>query len=307
MLDSIGDLERITPNIGHSFRVLRWSDNLREVDLLLDTGDARRISGVGDRWHYHSEMELIVFTGGEGTFYAGDYIGPLITGTAALLGENLPHHWNVRGSCAGLLVQWSFPPEHAFWGFPETLPLTGLFKRSRQGICYGGRTAAAVTSGLQEMARASRPLDQLYLFLRLLSLLASAPGPEQTLLSRHLISLSARSNYQQRISEAVRYLLANFRNEMRLDEVLRITRMRKRTFSRQFKRHLGRTFSEFVTHLRLQAASRELVETDRSVLEIACSCGFTDISFFNRIFRRILRCSPSKYRTRKRHRPKHPV
>jgi AraC-like DNA-binding protein len=293
----LGQLERIPPVAAGSFRLLRWSDNLREVESVLDANHAKPISGVGDRWHYHVEMELTVFTKGEGAFFVGDHIGPLAAGEVVLLGENLPHHWNVRGPCAGLSAQWNFPPEHAFWGLSETLSLAGTFEKAAHGIRYGGRTAAAVISGMQEMAR-SGGLDRFGLWLRLLSLLERAPGSEQTLLSRRPFSLPTDSARQQAMSEAMRYLLAHFRSTIRLDEVLRLTGMSKATFARQFKRHSGRTFSEFVARLRLQSACRELVETDRSILEIALSCGFNEVSFFNRLFRRVLSCCPTEYRAR---------
>lgn len=301
-----GKLERITLTAGRSFRVLRWSENLGTVESVLDAGHTERISGQGQHWHYHAEMELTAFTAGEGTFFVGDHIGPFAAGEVVLLGENLPHYWHARGSCAGFSVQWNFPPEHAFWTFPESGPLADLFKKAGHGIRYIGHTATVATTLLQEIALTTG-LDRLSLLLRLFSVVASAPGAEQGLLSLRSFSLPAGSKHRPAISEAVRYLLANYRNEIRLPEVLRLTRMRKATFSRQFKRHSGKTFTQFVSDLRLQSARRELVETDRSILEIAVSCGFSEVSFFNRIFRRRLRCSPSEYRTRERRRGKHPA
>jgi AraC-like DNA-binding protein len=300
----VGRLERIFPANGRTFRLLRWSDNLREVESILDASHAERIPGAGDHWHYHIEMELTIFTRGEGAFFVGDYIGPFAAGEVVLLGESLPHHWNVRGSCAGFSVQWNFPPEHAFWAFPETLPLADLFKKAGHGIHYGGRTAAAVATALKEIADTSG-LDRIGLLLRVLSFLTSVPESDQVLLSHRSFSLPPDSVHRQAISEAMRYLLANFRNEVRLDTILRLTQMSKATFSRQFKGYSGKTFSELLTHLRLQAARRELVETDRSVLEIALGCGFTEVSFFNRIFHRLLRCNPSEYRARERQQPNH--
>ena len=300
----LGKLERITPAAGRSFRVLRWSDNLRDVESLLDASHTERITGKGAHWHHHVEMELTVFTAGGGVFFAGDHIGPFIAGEAVLLGENLPHHWHARGPCAGFSVQWNFPPEHAFWTIPEALPLADIFKRSGHGIRYAGRTATALTAGLRELARTAG-LDRVGLLLRLLSLIASAPASEQTLLSRRSFSLPTDSIHQQAIQEALRYLLANYRNPIRLHDLLGLTHMSKAAFSLQFKKHSGKTFSEVVSQLRLQSACRELVETDRSVLTIALSCGFTESSFFNRVFRRVLRCSPSEYRTRERRRKRH--
>ena len=302
----LGNLERITLAAGRSFRVLRWSENLGKVESLLDASHTERIAGQGQHWHYHIEMEMTAFTAGEGVFFVGDHIGPFVAGQVVLLGENLPHYWHTRRSCAGFSVQWNFPPEHAFWTFPESAPLAGLFKRAGHGIRYTGRAAAAITAILRQIALATG-LERLSLLLRLFSLMADAPESEQALLSLGSFSLPADSKYQHAISEAVRYLLANYRNEIRLEEVLRLTRMRKATFSRQFKRHAGKTFSEFVSDLRLQSARRELAETDRSVLEIAVSCGFSEVSFFNRIFRRTLHCSPSEYRTQERRREMRPT
>ena len=298
-----GRLERISPATGRSSRLLQWSDNLREVESVLDAGRAEVITGFGDYWHYHVEMELTAFTHGEGAFFVGDYIGPFAAGEVFLIGENLPHHWNVRGPCAGLSAQWDFPPEHAFWALPETLSVVSLFQRAGHGIRYGGRTAAAVTAGLREIAGGSG-LDRLGLLLRLLSLLADAPAAEQALLSRRQFALGTDSAHQEAISEAIRYLLGNFRHEIRLEELLRLTGMSKATFARQFRQHSGRTFTEFVARLRLQAACRELVETDRTILEIALSCGFNEVSFFNRLFRRVMSCCPTEYRARGRQQPK---
>lgn len=44
----------------------------------------------------------------------------------------------------------------------------------------------------------------------------------------------------------IRWLIANFRSEVRLDDVLRLSGLRRATFARQFKRHSGRTLSGFL-------------------------------------------------------------
>ncbi|MEN3940292.1 AraC family transcriptional regulator [Prosthecobacter sp. SYSU 5D2] len=287
--------EQIQIPSGHSFRVLRWSRSLREVECVLGPDMAERVTGEGTHWHFHVEMELTLFTSGEGTRFVGDHIGAFAPGDLVLLGERLPHYWHTRQASSGISVQWYFPLGHAFWSFPETAALAEVFRQAGQGLHLRGQTAEAISGWLQEMTQADG-LQQLALLLRILSSIRQASAAEHRPLSGRSFALAAESHYQQAIAKAVRHLVAHYREEVRLEEVLKLTHLSRPTFARQFKKHSGRTMSEFLNHLRLQAACRELVESDRSVLEIALRCGFTQVSFFNRLFRRVMKCSPTDYR-----------
>jgi transcriptional regulator GlxA family with amidase domain len=55
-----------------------------------------------------------------------------------------------------------------------------------------------------------------------------------------------------------------------------------------------------VNELRLQAARRELRDSERSVLDIALACGFRQVTFFNRLFKREMGCTPVEYRKKQR-------
>lgn len=291
--------EKIEIPSGHSFRVLRWSRTLREVECVVAPGKLEKLTGEGTRWHFHTEMELTLFREGQGTRFVGDHIGAFEAGDLVLLGSKLPHYWHTRGHSGGLSVQWHFPEGHPFWAFPETLPLRGIFERAGHGLRLSGLTAARVGALMNEMVSV-HGVEQLSLLLRVLAMIDAAPEKERARLSARSFALAAESHYQQAISKAVRHLIASFREQVRLEDVLILTGMSRPTFARQFKKHSGKTLSEFLNHLRLQAACRELVESDRSVLEIALGSGFTQVSFFNRLFRRLQKCSPTDYRARRR-------
>ena len=280
---------------GHSFRVLRWSRSLRDVECVVAPGKVEKITGEGTRWHFHVEMELTLFTEGSGTRFVGDHIGSFEGGDLVLLGSKLPHYWHTRGNSGGISVQWHFPEGHPFWAFPENLPLLELFERAGRGLRLSGAPATRIAALLRDMMQA-QGVEQLSLLLRTLALIATVPEADRTFLSVRSFALAAESHYQQAISKAMRHLIAHFREEVRLEDVLALTGLSRPTFARQFKKHSGRTFSEFLNRLRLQAACRELLESGRSVLEIAMGCGFTQVSFFNRLFRRLQKCSPTEYR-----------
>ncbi|MBV6500535.1 MAG: HTH-type transcriptional activator RhaS [Prosthecobacter sp.] len=291
--------EKIQMPGGHSFRVLRWSRTLREVECLLAPGRAEKLTGEGTHWHFHTEMELTLFREGQGTRFVGDHIGAFEAGDLVLLGSKLPHYWHTRAHSSGLSVQWHFPEGHPFWAFPESLPIRTLFEQSGHGLRLSGLTAARVATLMQEMTTA-QGVEQLALLLRVLAVIHTAPARERVRLSARSFALAAESHYQQAIARALRHVIARFREPVRLEEVLAVSGLSRPTFARQFKKHAGRTLSEFLNHLRLQAACRELVESDRGVLEIALGCGFTQVSFFNRLFRRLQKCSPTEYRARRR-------
>ena len=291
--------EKVELPEGRSFRVLRWSRSPSDVECLIAPGRAVGVQGEGNRWHFHPEIELTLFQAGEGTRFIGDHIGAFGRGDLILLGERLPHHWHTRGPSSGLSVQWHFPESHPVWAFPEHLEFRELFRRAERGLRLEGRTAAEVTGLMQEIAR-SQGAMQLALLLRLLALLASARSEELQPLSSRSFTLSAASQYQLAISRSVQHLVANFRKEVRLADLLRISGLSRPTFARQFKQHSGHSFSAFVNQLRLQAACRELRDTDRAILDVALGSGFPQLTFFNRLFRREMGCTPSAYRAQPR-------
>jgi AraC-like DNA-binding protein/ligand-binding sensor protein len=65
--------------------------------------------------------------------------------------------------------------------------------------------------------------------------------------------------------------------------------------SRTFRRLTGRTLERYLMERRVEVARRLLLEPMNSVTEVADICGFSDPTYFARVFRKILGCSPSEY------------
>jgi AraC-like DNA-binding protein/uncharacterized cupin superfamily protein len=289
--------EEISPPKGYSYRLLKWEQSVDEAELVLSPLRSVRISGYGSRWHYHQAAELIVFLSGEGTRFVGDSIQHFEAGDAVLLGENLPHCWRARGHSSGVCLQWHFPRAHPFWSFAETGPFAHRFELADKGLQFRGRAADRVAAALKQMTEAEG-LARLGMLLRTFHVVASVKDDEFKLLSNRALARSVKARHQMAIEAAIRYILANFRNDITLDQVLHESQMSKPTFSREFKGHTGKTLTEFLQRIRLEAACRELTDTTDNIVDIAHSAGFTELSFFNRVFRRAFRCSPTEFRAR---------
>ena len=91
---------------------------------------------------------------------------------------------------------------------------------------------------------------------------------------------------QQKGAESASYIDANYKKEIRLNDLAALVGMTPTAFSRFFKLRTGRSISDYVIDVRLGHASRLLVDSTTSVAEICYECGFNNISNFNRIFKK---------------------
>ena len=177
--------------------------------------------------------------------------------------------------------------------------LEELSKHASRGLRLEGEDAELIGERMERMA-AKGAIERLGSLFEILGNLAGKRTDEDAMISKKSFSLAERSVHRAAMEKALRHVIAGFREEMGLEEMLDLTGMSRATFSRQFRIHVGRSFSQFLLRLRLETACRELQETGKSVTEIAHGCGFGQISFFNRSFRKLIGCTPSEYRSGRR-------
>jgi len=77
--------------------------------------------------------------------------------------------------------------------------------------------------------------------------------------------------------------------------------MSVRTFARAFRTEVGETPATYVERLRVETARRWLEDSERSIPDIARSCGFGTVETMYRVFHRVVHVPPAEYR-RKFHR-----
>lgn len=69
-------------------------------------------------------------------------------------------------------------------------------------------------------------------------------------------------------------------------------------FMKYFKQYMGVSFVEYLNGYRLFQAAMQLLSAETSVTAVAQSCGFDNLSYFNRLFRQKYGCTPGEYRRR---------
>lgn len=96
----------------------------------------------------------------------------------------------------------------------------------------------------------------------------------------------------QRVIELIR---RDHTSGLRIAQLARACGMSRFSFSRLFQRSFGCSCREYLVRLRIETACKMLREPNASVTRIAIAAGFTDASYFSRMFRRQMRVSPTEY------------
>ena len=96
--------------------------------------------------------------------------------------------------------------------------------------------------------------------------------------------------------KAEKFIRENLARKMSLGEIARVAGLSAPYFSTIFKVEMGENLSRYINRLRVEKASKMLLETNLSLCEIAGECCFEDQSWFSKIFKSFTGVSPGKYR-----------
>lgn len=95
------------------------------------------------------------------------------------------------------------------------------------------------------------------------------------------------------------YIRCNYAEPISLEKLSMLAFLSPKYFSKLFKAHTGCTVTEYTQRLRIARACELLRDTDMTVAEIAEQTGYSDIKYFNRVFRRHMNMPPAEYRRQK--------
>lgn len=112
---------------------------------------------------------------------------------------------------------------------------------------------------------------------------------------------SDRKNHAKNLDRTkaiLSYIDRNYKEAISIADIASYCGFSESHFMRFFKNTMGVSFTTYLCDFRLNIAARLLVTTDDSILSIAESCGFFNLSYFNRTFKKKYGVTPGEYRKR---------
>ncbi len=146
------------------------------------------------------------------------------------------------------------------------------------------------------------------LFLSLLSVYRQKRiGYESEMMSRlyklvSMIQTADRLAYfpdvkYQRIAAAVDYINTNYATgQVRVSKLAELCSVSTRYFAELFLAFFGVAPKEYIIRMQLETAKNLLISSDTTIGEIAESCGFTDVYYFSKIFKKEVGETPTDFR-----------
>ncbi len=98
------------------------------------------------------------------------------------------------------------------------------------------------------------------------------------------------------IKHALDYVRSNIHSKICLSELADTSGYSLSRFKVKFKEAVGVTPAEYVTIQKLESAKRELIQTDKSITDIAFEFGFSTSNYFCSVFKKLNFITPKEYR-----------
>ncbi len=135
-----------------------------------------------------------------------------------------------------------------------------------------------------------KPADFKQLFKRMLAAAVEHPRSSE---SKSEEPKEYRQNF---IEESIKFIKDHFKERLTLEMVAGKVFVNPKYFSHAFKKEVGVAFTEYVINLKIQYACRLLETTNYPAYRISLECGFSDPSYFNRVFCTQMNMTPQAYR-----------
>lgn len=259
-------------------------------------------SAFSNDFHFHKECQLVYVVSGSGIRVIGHSIERFEKGDLTFIGANVPHVWyseyeagqskSSEAISLALYIDSELICER-LGALADTKEVRHFLNESQRGVKIEGEKKTIIAGTLQQMVN-QKDIILLASFLYILACLLdptdlvylNAPDP--------LSSYAAQP--PGRIPKLMHYIHQNFKEDISLTKAAEVSGLQIHAFCRYFKSLTNRTFSEFLNDVRIGYACELLHQSELSITQIALECGYNNMSYFNRCFKKTNKMSPRDFR-----------
>lgn len=118
----------------------------------------------------------------------------------------------------------------------------------------------------------------------------------QTEARNQLLGNAATLQYKSRLADVIKFIQDNLKDPLSIDQLSKHAHMSQAHFFRTFRNELGLSPVDFINAERIKMAKSLLRIPNKSIYDVCFDCGFNNVSYFNKVFKRATQLTPSEYR-----------
>ena len=120
------------------------------------------------------------------------------------------------------------------------------------------------------------------------------------LLTNQYVEITDNRRTEQRhtvnaVEDTLSYIREHYRENITLDDILKITSYSKSHFIRLFKKNIGMNLTDYINKYRIEKSCLDLIYTSKNITEIATENGFNTVQYFSKTFKNYMKCTPKQY------------
>lgn len=247
--------------------------------------------------HQQETWELSYIVTGGGIRTIGEDTEDFSEGEIILIPPNIPHCWSFDEAVhddEGKIENITIIFDHEFIinskrFFPELFGSISKLEDIRHAVSFTEDTLERLQILMTAIAKQDEK-RRITKFIEILQLISESK--EIQVVGKPVVENTKEKKFQ----EIYLFVLSNFQRNITLDEVSKLAGMQKSSFCVFFKKMTGKSFFSYLTEFRIECSCQMLLKTKLSVAEICIASGFSDIPYYNRVFKRRKRVSPTQFR-----------
>lgn len=251
---------------------------------------------IPDLHHSHDYIELLYALDTDGYVWLNGERCPFVTGDLIIVNSKVSHSltFNRHSThiCIKFLPQILYADENSLFEFKYVFPF--LSGESQQQVFHkdvlSDTNVHELVMEIMEEWECKKPAFELVIRSNILKIF--------TAIFRYWHqsnTYSGEAVIPDIVKNAVLYMETHF-DSVTEDEVAKYCNVSYHYFSYIFKKIMGKSYSEYINLLRLQEAEKLLLSTNKSITEIAYTCGFSTASYFISKFKKHKNITPKQFR-----------
>lgn len=257
--------------------------------------------------HCHDFIELVYVTEGRGEHHYKGSSYPVSKGDVFVIPPFVHHDYRVIGETPLNLYNVLFLPSFLISELQALSKVTSFLNFFyvepffRQALDFDSHLKLSIWEGQEIIPRLERIIEEydrksLGYRISIKALLIELLVWLSRRYEQRIVTPPVHTNHSKTIQAVCEFIDHHYTQDISLEQMCRMFQMSQSNFTAKFKKTVGRTFIEYRNEVRIQASLKPLRETNKKMVEIADEVGISDLSHYNKLFKKQIGLTPREYR-----------